>query len=50
MPGWASLAIALTVYVVLMVFLGLNASLCETPVSGDLNRFIYRTLALCWVR
>lgn len=50
MSGWASLAVGLTVYVVLMVFLELNASLCDTHVSGDLNRFVHRTFALCWTR
>ena len=50
MSGRASLAVGLTVYVVLMVFLGLNASLCDTHVSGELNRFVHRILALCWAR
>lgn len=49
MSGWASLAVGLTVYVVLMVFLGLNASLCQTYITNPLTRFFYQAFALCWV-
>ena len=48
MPGWVALGVGVTTYVVLMVFLGLNDPMCESPIWGDLSRLVYKTVALCW--
>ena len=49
MPVWVSLAVAVVIYVVLMVFLGLNDQMCASYIPGDLNRLVNKAFLLCWV-
>ena len=49
MPTIVSLAIGLGIYLYLMVFLGLNASMCQSSTLSPLARLVQQAIALCWV-
>ena len=49
MPTIVSLAIGLGIYLYLMVFLGLNAAMCQSPSASPLFHFMQQAVALCWL-
>ena len=49
MPTIVSLAIGLGIYLYLMVFLGLNASICQSSGVSSLFHLVHQAIALCWM-